>query len=89
MNYANDHIRNVLVAGHGGAGKTSLVEAMLYLTKATDRQGRVEDGNTVCDFDPEEIKRHVSLSMRPQCGFCFQVKPWRRQKVVRQYGLSR
>lgn len=51
MNYANDHIRNVLVAGHGGAGKTSLVEAMLYLTKATDRQGRVEDGNTVCDFD--------------------------------------
>ena len=63
MNYANDHIRNVLVAGHGGAGKTSLVEAMLYLTKATDRQGRVEDGNTVCDFDPEEIKRHVSLSL--------------------------
>ena len=63
MNYANDHIRNVLVAGHGGAGKTSLVEAMLYLTKATDRQGRVEDGNTVCDFDPEEAKRHVSLSL--------------------------
>ena len=63
MNYANDHIRNVLVAGHGGAGKTSLVEAMLYLTKATDRQGRVEDGNTVCDFDPEEIKRQVSLSL--------------------------
>ncbi len=63
MNYANDHIRNVLVAGHGGAGKTSLVEAMLYLTKATDRLGRVEDGNTVCDFDPEEIKRHVSLSL--------------------------
>ena len=63
MNYANDHIRNVLVAGHGGAGKTSLVEAMLYLTKATDRQGRVEDGNTVCDFDPEETKRHVSLSL--------------------------
>ena len=63
MNYANDHIRNVLVAGHGGAGKTSLVEAMLYLTKSTDRLGRVEDGNTVCDYDPEEAKRRASLSL--------------------------
>lgn len=63
MNYASDHIRNVLVAGHGGAGKTSLVEAMLYATKGIDRLGRVEDGNTVCDFDSEEAKRHASLSL--------------------------
>ncbi len=63
MNYASDHIRNVLIAGHGGSGKTSLAEAMLYVTKGTDRQGRVEDGNTVCDFDPEEAKRHASLSL--------------------------
>ncbi|WP_367924310.1 elongation factor G [uncultured Ruthenibacterium sp.] len=63
MNYANDHIRNVMLAGHSGSGKTTLAEAMLYLTKGTDRFGRVEDGNTVCDFDPEEIKRHASLSL--------------------------
>lgn len=63
MNYASDHIRNVLIAGHGGSGKTSLAEAMLYVTKGTDRQGRVEDGNTVCDFDPEEAKRRASLSL--------------------------
>ena len=52
MNYANDHIRNVLIAGHGGAGKTSLAEALLFTAKSTDRLGRVEDGNTVCDYDP-------------------------------------
>ena len=63
MKYANDHIRNVLIAGHGGAGKTTLAEAMLYLTKGSDRLGRVEDGNTVCDFDPEEAKRRASLSL--------------------------
>lgn len=61
MSYANDHIRNVLLAGHAGAGKTSLVEAMLFQTKATDRLGRVEDGNTVCDYDADEAKRHASL----------------------------
>ena len=63
MSYANDHIRNVLIAGHGGAGKTSLAEAMLFLTKGTDRLGRVEDGNTTCDFDAEEAKRRTSLSL--------------------------
>lgn len=62
MNYTTNNIRNVLIAGHGGAGKTSLAEALLYLTGGSERLGRVEDGNTVCDFDPEEIRRHASLS---------------------------
>ena len=62
MSYANTNIRNILVAGHGGCGKTTLVEARLYLTGALERMGRVEDGTTVCDFDPEEAKRHASLS---------------------------
>ena len=62
MSYAKTNIRNILVAGHGGCGKTTLVEALLYMTGALERMGRVEDGNTVCDFDPEEAKRHASLS---------------------------
>ena len=61
MNQANK-ICNILVAGHAGCGKTTLVEALLYTTGALERMGRVEDGNTVCDFDPEEAKRHASLS---------------------------
>ena len=61
--FSSDAIRNICLLGHGGDGKTSIAEAMLYLAKATDRLGKVADGNTVCDFDPEEIKRHVSLSL--------------------------
>ena len=49
-----DKIRNICLLGHGGTGKTSLTEAYLYLTGATDRLGRVADGNTVCDYDAEE-----------------------------------
>ena len=52
-NYANTNIRNILVAGHAGCGKTTLVEALLYTTGALERMGRVEDGNTVSDFVPE------------------------------------
>ena len=60
--YPADRIRNVGLFSHGGAGKTSLAEALLFDTKAITRLGRVEDGNTVSDFDPDEIKRHISVS---------------------------
>jgi len=60
--HATKDIRNVCLLGHGGDGKTSLAEAMLYVTKGTDRLGKTPEGNTVCDYDPEEIKRGFSLS---------------------------
>ena len=59
---AND-IRNICLLGHGGSGKTTLAEQMLFMTKGTDRLGRTADGNTVCDYDAEEIKRGVSISL--------------------------
>ena len=62
MSYAADKIRNVCLLGHGGDGKTSLAESILFLTKGTDRLGKVTDGNTVCDSDPEEIRRQFSIS---------------------------
>ncbi|MEG1049677.1 MAG: GTP-binding protein, partial [Oscillospiraceae bacterium] len=62
MDYKQLKIKNVLVAGHAGSGKTSLVEALLFLNKASDRLGKTEDGNTVSDFEAEEIKRKCSLS---------------------------
>lgn len=61
-NYAANQIRNIAIAGHSGAGKTSLVEAMLFRSGATDRLGKIADGNTVCDFDPEEIKRKITVA---------------------------
>ena len=60
--YRTDRIRNVVLLGHGGVGKTSLTEAMAYLAGITNRVGRVEDGNTLSDFDKEEIKRKFSIS---------------------------
>ncbi|MBE5875718.1 MAG: elongation factor G [Lachnospiraceae bacterium] len=60
--YTTDKIRNVVLLGHGGAGKTSLVESMAYLAGITSRMGKVEDGNTVSDFGKEEQKRQISIS---------------------------
>lgn len=61
--YTAKNIRNVALVGHAGTGKTSLTEAAFCLSGASDRLGRIADGTTVCDFDPEEIKRQASVSM--------------------------
>jgi elongation factor G len=60
--YAPDQIRNIALAGHASKGKTTLLEAMLHLAGATERAGKVADGNTVTDFDAEEKKRHISMA---------------------------
>ena len=62
MGYDASKIRNIALLGHGGNGKTSLAESMLYVAGAIDRQGRTADGNTVSDYDSEEIKRQTSIS---------------------------
>jgi len=61
--YTTDRLRNIVLLGHGSSGKTSLAEAMLYSSGAVNRLGRVEDGTTVADFDEEEIRRRISLSL--------------------------
>jgi len=62
MSYSVQNIRNVCLLGHSGSGKTALAESLLYMTGAIERMGKVADGNTVCDYDPEEIKRRISIS---------------------------
>lgn len=60
--YTTDKIRNVVLLGHGGCGKTSLVEAMAYLSGKVTRMGKIQDGNTISDYDKEETKRQFSIS---------------------------
>ena len=60
--YRTDEVRNVVLLGHGGSGKTSLAEAMAYVSGATNRMGKITDGNTISDFDKEEQKREFSIS---------------------------
>ncbi len=60
-NYESTRIKNIALAGHGGSGKTSLVEALLFKNGVTDRLGKIAEGNTVCDFNSEEIKRKASI----------------------------
>ena len=62
MSYETKNIRNICFVGHGNSGKTSLAESMLFCTGAVDRMGKVADGNTVCDYDAEEIKRQITIS---------------------------
>ena len=70
-----DRIRNIAVAGHHGTGKTTLVSALLYTGGVTTRLNRVEDGNTITDFDPEEAERGISIGLAP----CF--VPWRQHQI--------
>ncbi|MBM3216563.1 elongation factor G [Candidatus Poribacteria bacterium] len=73
--YTTDAIRNLCVVAHAGAGKTSLIEAMLYSSGAIARMGRVEDGTTVSDFDPDEVSRRTTLAATP----C--IAEWREHKL--------
>ena len=61
QDYKADQVRNVCLVGHRGVGKSSIVEAMLYFTKQTDRMGKTTDGNSAMDYDSEEIKRGMSI----------------------------
>ncbi len=70
-----DKLRNVALVAHGGAGKTSLAEAMLFNAGVTNRLGRTEDGNTVMDFEPEELKRLASISSS------FAQVPWKKMTI--------
>lgn len=62
MNYQTSNIRNICLLGHGNSGKTSLAESMLFTSGAIDRLGKVSDGNTVCDYDAEEISRQITIA---------------------------
>ena len=71
-----DKIRNIALVAHSGAGKTSLAEAMLFDSGLTNRLGRIEDGNTVMDYEPEELKRQTSISTS------FAQVPWKKHVLM-------
>lgn len=75
MRYTTDKIRNIALIGHSGEGKTTLAEAMLYNAKQINRMGRPEDGNTIMDFEDEEIKRQISIGL--SVGYV----PWKENKI--------
>ena len=60
--YSAENIRNIVLLGHGGVGKTTIAEQMAFMSKATTRVGTVADKNTISDFDPEETKRGFSIN---------------------------
>src|SRR5688572_14788426 len=60
--YATEKIRNLVLIGHGGTGKTSLAEAALFVSGGINRLGRVDDGTSASDFDPDELKRKISIN---------------------------
>ena len=68
-------LRTIAFISHGGAGKTSLAEALLFLSKVTNRQGSVDEGTSILDFEPEEIKRHISISS------AFHALPWKKHEI--------
>ena len=70
-----DKLRNIALVAHGGAGKTSLAEAMLFNVGITNRLGRIEDGNTFLDYEPEELKRQTSISSS------FAKLPWKKNTI--------
>ena len=61
--FTAESIRNIVILGHGGAGKTSLAEAVLHKAGVTERFGKISEGTTACDYDPEEIKRKISVNL--------------------------
>lgn len=73
--YNAKNILNIAIAGHSGSGKTSLAEAMIHLSGGSERLGKVSEGNTVCDFDPEEIKRKTSVQT------CIAPIEWKNKKI--------
>ena len=75
MTYETTDIRNVALVGHGGCGKTSLCESILFSAKAIDRMGKVDAGTTAMDFDPDEVKRNISIS---SSFFDFE---WKKKKI--------